>query len=81
VIKQRVETIKGAEQTPPQMTNTYRVHRADGKLADVWYDPYLKLWTVFMVNEQGHQIGPAEYDNTKADAIELAELVQIDSWR
>jgi len=59
---------------------TYRVHRADGLLADVWYDPYLKLWTVFAVNEQGHQLGAAEYETSKAEAIELAESVNT-SWR
>ncbi len=31
-------------------TNTYRVTRKDGKLADVWYDVHTKLWTTYMVD-------------------------------
>lgn len=73
----KIQTIKGSE--TGQMTNTYRVTREDEKLADVWYDPYLKLWTIFAVNEQGHQQGPADYATSKAEAIEIAEVVRT-SW-
>jgi hypothetical protein len=83
-IKPKVQVIKGSE-TGTQ-TNTYRVTRADGKLADVWYDPTQRLWTVFAVqlvelmdgSELGSQTGPAEYATSKAEAIELAELVNAE---
>lgn len=74
--KSTVEVIRD----PSLQTLTYRVHRADGKTADVWYDPQQRLWTVFLVDAIGASIGPADYGNTKAEAIELADSAQPYSY-
>jgi hypothetical protein len=70
----RIEVIR----TDGSSNVTYRVHRADGQLASVWYDRYERIWTVHRVNDRDEQIGPAEYDSNKVYALgELAETVEL----
>jgi hypothetical protein len=34
---------------------------------EVYYDPHLKLWTGYAVDENGYQVGPALYDMERLD--------------
>ena len=47
--------------------------KGGNKVAKVvmFYDRSIRLWTLFKQNKQGHQIGDAEYEHHKEDALEL----------
>lgn len=39
---------------------------------EVWYDRSQRLWTSFLVDGHGYQMGPAQYDTTREDAQRFA---------
>lgn len=47
-------------------TATYFYRRDDNEIVEVWYDPYQKLWTAFVVNNinDRNQQGDAVYGYT-----------------
>jgi len=72
----KVETIRDKS----LQTNTYLVTREDGQQAHVWYDPSQRLWTSFLVDGDGHQMGDTAYDTSKADAIEGTSALDPYFW-
>ena len=58
------------------MKTYYRT--TDAGHARYWYDPYLRMWTVYAVtspDEEGFQLGEADYAITRAQAKDLAAVM------
>lgn len=53
---------------------------------EVYYDPYLRLWTAIADDETGYQVGIAIYATSREDAladciIDTKALAQSRSWQ
>lgn len=38
---------------------------------DVWYDRHTRLWVIQRKNKKGHQVGDADFEHYKEDALKL----------
>lgn len=44
---------------------------------DVWWDRSLRLWTCLWLDEEGNQLGIAQYANRRAEMLELVEHMKV----
>lgn len=64
------------------VSNAYFYRRSlDNQLVEVWYDPYTRLWTGYVINNttNRYQAGPAEY-GTKRDVDFIIRTAERRNW-
>jgi hypothetical protein len=44
---------------------------------DVWYDRSLRLWTCLWLDEEGYQVGTAQYAVRKHEKKDLVERMKV----
>jgi hypothetical protein len=44
---------------------------------DSWYDRSLRLWTCLWLDEEGYQLGSAQYARDRAEKDELVERMKV----
>lgn len=44
---------------------------------ETFWDPYLRLWTCLWLDEEGNQLGSAQYANNRNEKDLLVELMRV----
>lgn len=58
------------------LSSNFWVEKDSAMMVEWWYDRSLSLWTCIWVDEEGNQVGAAQYTSNREDRKALVKLME-----